>query len=311
MPPEPWLAYARALDKPTEDTLPIESPQPMPPVDVRPRQLSVSEIRRWIRDPYAIYARHVLGLKVLDPLDAPADAALRGQIIHEICEIFASDDFDPAAEDALTRLLAKAGAVFDSHRVPHDIRAFWHARFEQTARWLLAGEIVRRAEGEEILAAEVKGALDIAAPGGTFTLTGRADRIDRRRDGTLIIADYKTGQAPTERQMSTGLEPQLPLEALMARKGAFGDIGAGRPSILRVIRLMGGAKPGELTDIQKADDLAGAAEQALLALIARYNDPDYPYRSRPVPQFLRHEGPYDHLARVKEWSAGEIDEEGV
>jgi ATP-dependent helicase/nuclease subunit B len=97
----------------------------------------------------------------------------------------------------------------------------------------------------------------------------------------------------------------------MARKGAFADIGAGRPSILRVIRLMGGAKPGELTDIQKADDLAGAAEQALLALIARYNDPDYPYRSRPVPQFLRHEGPYDHLARVKEWSAGEIDEEGV
>ena len=50
---------------------PIRPPAPKPAVAARPRRLSVTEIETWLRDPYAIYARHVLKLRPLDPLDAP------------------------------------------------------------------------------------------------------------------------------------------------------------------------------------------------------------------------------------------------
>ena len=36
-----------------------QPPAPRPPVAARPRRLSVTEIETWLRDPYAIYARHV------------------------------------------------------------------------------------------------------------------------------------------------------------------------------------------------------------------------------------------------------------
>jgi ATP-dependent helicase/nuclease subunit B len=307
-PAEPWLAYARALDKPAEPVGPVSPPWPTPPLIARPRRLSVSEIERWIRDPYAIYARHVLGLKVLEALDAPADAALRGQIVHKIVELFAAPDFDPAAQDALARLLANAGSVFEAHRVPAEMRALWMPRFEESARWLIVQECAQREAGERIVATEIKGEITLAVQGGPFVLRGRADRIDRDADGALIISDYKTGKAPTEKEMRAGLAPQLPLEAMMAREGAFGGLAAAPISTLRVIGLMGTAVTAP-TNIADAEGLARVVEAELHALIARYDDPAYPYRSRPVPQFMRHEGDYDHLARVKEWSAGGADEE--
>lgn len=62
-----WLRRAAALDD-ADRVTPAIRPSPRPPVAARPRQLSVTEIKRLIRDPYAIYARHVLRLRPLDPL---------------------------------------------------------------------------------------------------------------------------------------------------------------------------------------------------------------------------------------------------
>ena len=53
----------------------MRPPRPCPPVALRPRRMSVTEIETWLRDPYAIYARHVLRLNSLRPLDEATDAA--------------------------------------------------------------------------------------------------------------------------------------------------------------------------------------------------------------------------------------------
>jgi DNA helicase-2/ATP-dependent DNA helicase PcrA len=54
------------------------------------------------------------------------------------------------------------------------------------------------------------------------TLGGRIDRVDRKRDGTLEIIDYKTGAAPKKRDVSEDF--QLSLYALAATdKGVFGE----------------------------------------------------------------------------------------
>ena len=58
------LSHVQALEQ-------ARPPMPKPPTEARPRKLSVTEIETWLRDPYAIYAKHVLKLKPWDPLDAP------------------------------------------------------------------------------------------------------------------------------------------------------------------------------------------------------------------------------------------------
>ena len=57
----------------------LARPEPKPPLAARPRQLSVTEIEHWLRDPYTIYAKHVLRLA---PLDDDRHAAGRGRPRH-------------------------------------------------------------------------------------------------------------------------------------------------------------------------------------------------------------------------------------
>ena len=77
------------------------------------------------------------------------------------------------------------------------------------------------------ISAEIGGKIEIPVGERTFTLRGVADRIERLTDGGYIILDYKTGAVPTEKQVRTGLAPQLTLEAAMLRDGGFKDIAAG------------------------------------------------------------------------------------
>jgi ATP-dependent helicase/nuclease subunit B len=48
----------------------------------------------------------------------------------------------------------------------------------------------------------------------------------------------------------------------------------------------------------------------LTEIAQRFDDENQPYRSLVHPMWTTHYGDYDHLARVKEWSAsgGEIDD---
>src|SRR5262249_59347264 len=83
-----------------------------------------------------------------------------------------------------------------------------------------------------------------------FTLTARADRIERRDDGSYAILDYKTGQPPTDPQVRSGLAPQLTLEAAILREGGFPGIPGGSVSEISYVRLKGGDPPGESKSIK-------------------------------------------------------------
>ncbi|MBX3505424.1 MAG: double-strand break repair protein AddB [Parvibaculum sp.] len=311
-PPE-WCHWARALDAPARLLDPVR-PRPAPPLDARPQKFSVTEIETLIRDPYAIYARKILKLPVLDPLDADIAAAERGTIVHEALERFVEEFPEKLPDNALDRLLEIGRGVFAAAMDRPGVAAFWWPRFERIARWIVDYELENRA-GLLRSIAEAKGEIVIGELARPVTLTGKADRIDMRTDGTLDIVDYKTGAPPSVNQVESGLTPQLPLEAAMAARGGFrtregAPVPPARPGRLVYLRLTGGETAGEERVVADAGgDLAEGIYEALVDLLRQYESEKTPYLSRPRPMFWGRYGDYDHLARVKEWSsAGEEGE---
>ena len=284
-------------------------PKPSPPVSVRPRGLRVTEIETWLRDPYALYARHILKLDPLDPIDAEPGPRERGIAIHKALERFLLAFPDALPDYAYSELLRFGQEAFTSGGATPALLALWWPRYLRAARWFLDFETGRRRIIDRAMV-EQKGRLIIDAPGGPFTLSGRADRIDLFAHGAAAIVDYKTGGVPTQKQINSLLAPQLPLEAAMLLRGAFKDVHAGDVRDLLHIRLTGGVPPGDAHSF--SGDATAKAHEALARLaqrIARYDDPAQPYVSHEIWERLAYAGDYDHLARVREWSLGpETDE---
>ncbi len=296
-----WLDWQHALDDPGA-VLPGAPPAPCPPVAARPRRLSVTQIETWMRDPYAVYARHVLGLAALEPLEKALGPSDFGDFVHRAIHVFLAGG-DGASADALARLLAAGRQALGNDLQRSEIRAFWWPRFERLAAWLVAHERDRAAEIARIVP-EVEGRLEIAVAGGPFTLVARADRIEIHRDGGLAVIDYKTGAPPTSKQVAAGFSPQLPLEGAMAEHGAFAGIAAGPIAALDYWRLGGGREPGKVSTAgEDPKALADDALAGLKALIARFDLVETPYEARPRPAYAPPFSDYEHLERVREWAA--------
>ncbi len=302
----PKLDYAaiaeRMMDVPLGPRLP--RPAPTPAVETRPRRLSVTEIETWLRDPYAIYAKHVLRLQPLDALDEPIGPLERGTALHKALEIFIAKYKDGLPDDAERQLTAIADQVFAGAGIPKAALSLWRPRFGAAARGFVEFERERR---QKVAAShlEIKGSLAL----GDFTLTGVADRIDLLKDGTCAILDYKTGAIPTIKQVEQLLSPQLPLEAAMLAQGGFPQIGARIAEDLIYLSL---ASEKLARTPRHIDDAAALAEEAVTQLarrIAWFREESTAYRPRVRPYRADIAGDYDHLARVKEWSPSGWGEE--
>ncbi|HEY4139895.1 MAG TPA: double-strand break repair protein AddB [Pseudolabrys sp.] len=312
---EKYLAYARLIDTP-ETSERIKMPEPTPPLAARPRQLSVTDIENWLRDPYTIYAKHVLRLTPLEDIDTPPGASDRGTIIHGAVGDFAQKFPAALPKDALAQMLAFGEERFAKFADFPDAKAFWLPRFHRVARWLIETFEPARRAGIKALHAERYVRFPFKAGDNEFTLTARADRVEQLNDGTFAILDFKTGKPPTDPQVKSGLSPQLSLEAAMLRGGAFEGIPAGASvSQLVYVALRGGEPAGEDRIVNfKDSDANTEADNALARLkgvAARFALLETAYRPLAHPMWTTHYGDYDHLARVKEWSlTGGADEGG-
>jgi ATP-dependent helicase/nuclease subunit B len=304
----PYAEWARQLDNPGEPK-PERRPAPTPPVNVRPRSLTVTEIETWLRDPYAIYAKHILRLRPLDPLDDAVGPLERGNTIHEALEQFTLEYPDALPADAADRLIAIADGIFKREAIPHATLALWRPRFERAARWFVEEERIRRAHVSRSFV-EKKGARKFASTGGDFELRCRADRIDVLKTGGAAIVDYKTGQAPAKKQVNALLAPQLPLEGVILRTaGGFKDIGALEPEELLYIKFIGGKKEGGTIPIDGVPTLVDEAEKRLIARIRDFDRAEKPYHAQVMPLKARQHSDYAHLERVREWSESGMDDE--
>jgi ATP-dependent helicase/nuclease subunit B len=295
------LGWLRDLDAPLVDPppglQPAPRPRPTPPLATRPRRLPVTGVEQWIRDPYGLYARRILRLRPLDLPDAPVDARLRGTAIHRAMERFALVDVaDNGASDQFVEIVLSALAEAGAARAQ---LARERALAANLAPWVVAFERRRRPGARLLLEAE--GALVLQTPGGPFTLTAKADRIEVR-DGAADILDFKTGRAPTAKMVAAGLSPQLTLTAAILANGGFEGVAA-RPSGLVYVQLSGGREPAREED-RGGEDAQALADVALAGLrrrIAHFDKVETPYVAWAAAQFVDDEGDYDHLARKWEW----------
>jgi len=289
----PWLRAAAAIGiGPTTDR--ARRPSPRPPRAIRPKTLSVSGVSRLIRDPYAVYAARVLRLRPLDPLTPLADAALRGTVLHRVFEQFVRDADDPTGPDAAARLIATARQVLARDCPWPAMRHLWLARIARIADWFVGTEAARQA-GVDARHFELTGTGEIAEM--DFTLTARADRIDLLSDGGARIYDYKTGKPPTRNQQ-IAFEKQLLLEAALAERGGFADIGA---QIVAGAEYIGVGSTPAIVAAPLDEVPVPRIWAELRSLIGNWQDETQGYTARMAPDLIAYAGDYDHLSRHGEW----------
>jgi ATP-dependent helicase/nuclease subunit B len=290
--------WARAIDR-AEELRPAGRPAPAPDPKLRPRKISVTEVDRLKADPYAFYARKMLALMALDPVDADPTAAWRGSAVHAVLEAWMNeDDCNPA------KLRARAEALLTAQEAHPLMRALWQPRLTEAIDFIAGQVEANRAEGRLPLAAELWGAIDIAG----VELGGKFDRIDRMADGGLAIVDYKTGSPPSAKAVAEGYSLQLGLLGLIAEHGGFAGV-EGAAACFEYWSLARDQRTGRLGYVKSpvggrsgvdAADFTALAARNFTAAAAKWLTGSEPFTAMLHPEYAPY-GDYDQLMRLDEW----------
>ena len=307
-PAERWKQWSALMQQP-ESIQAMQPPAPCPDVQHRPRSLYVTEAEKLLRDPYAIYAAHILKLRKLKPLDEEPEAKDFGTMVHKIFELFCTHYPSDLDADAHKVLLSYGEQVFAEVIDRPSIYTFWWPQFEKIAAWYMEMEHQRRQVGIKVLA-EVKGELCLPLPGGDFFLKARMDRVEVGSNHRAVI-DYKTGSKKRAADIINGYESQLLMEALILAKGNTAGVAenkmpsqveywflkqTGEDRVLALHDLKDNRKPVDFAELLEN------TESGLIKLLSLFDNSSQPYLATPDPDRANRFNDYALLERSEEWS---------
>ncbi|MGI9461849.1 MAG: double-strand break repair protein AddB [Alphaproteobacteria bacterium] len=279
---------------------PATPPSPKPPLTSRPKQLSVTEIEKFIANPFWLYGKKIL--KLTKPNDAADDhtAQDKGKLLHKILKEFIEQkSHHPSQEQIfLYELCDTALTTYQPSRV---VKNFWQEVFYQSCDvfWQHYQSLAIKQSWVEL-----NGKIDLSLKNYSFVLTARADRIDIDKNGKITIIDYKTGALPISTKRQSGESLQLPLEGLMVAKNGFPAITTAKDIDLEFWHLCGKESKIEKFDKTKRNDskqtpaLITTAKQKLQNIIHQLADADYGFTACEE----KTESHYELLARTGEWA---------
>lgn len=291
------------LDQPVHRDPPAARPCVAVPANARPRVVGVTSLDTLAVDPYAFYARQILGLRPLEEVGKAVDPRWRGIRVHSLLEQWATGGADAASLDDAIASLARDAALDPIEA------ALWLPRIAPALRWAARQIDLNRAQGREPVAYEAAGKWTV----GGITLTGKADRIDRTPGG-LIVVDYKTGNPPAATDLTEKRAMQLGLLAAMVEAKAFEKLPDIAPSDAEYWALKrdkdkvedGFCQIARLKEKNEGtfDDMVDRACAGLEELTRAYLLGDSPF----MPG--KKSGDYDHLARRDEWVGRSARDDG-
>lgn len=294
---EQWIHWTRAFAA-TEPTDPLQRPRPNPPLTDRPHRLSVTQVEKLMRDPYAYYARALLKLVPLDAIDKEPGMAEFGTAVHKALEEFALRYPKQLPPDAESELRVIIEACFAE--LMHQVRApsFWRRRLERIAQEVIAEEMLRRRQLHHV-EAEQQMSANITVGQTEVTLKATIDRMDVRQDGAVDIIDFKTGTVPTSASVRQGLSPQLTLEGLLLQEAGL------KLHELLYWKVPIGSKhhPTEKAGGDKSDPyvLIQEARAGLEQLLKHFLEEHTAYLSLADTPSAPSYNDYEHLERMEEW----------
>ncbi|MXP29235.1 double-strand break repair protein AddB [Porphyrobacter algicida] len=281
-----------------EPSPPYPQPMPKPSAEQRDVDISATALDRLLGDPYQFYAGKILALPQLDPVDAEPSAAWQGTLVHDILQRWheaCRSDPDSAIEPIMA-------AVMEEQNINPLLAALWQPRLAAALEWIV-GEV--RQSDRAVLAVEAKGEMDFDG----VHIHGRADRIDRLRDGGLAIVDYKTGGPPSPTQVKKGYALQLGVLGLIAEASGFKALD-GAAEAFEYWSLGSSDKSATGFGYRETplDRRTGPTSEEFLPetriflkkAIERYIKGDDPFTARENPDYPAYDT-YDQLMRLAEW----------
>jgi RecB family exonuclease len=221
----------------------------LPDYAVDERAVSPTALEGYAACPHAFFIGRLLGVNQLEqPEDIVTISALDiGNLVHESVDELITEfagslpgegrPWTAAQRDRLVEIATAKAEQFRARGLTGHPRLWDRERVRvlNDVEWLLADDDRWRAEvGAAVLASELPfglhgvDAVEVPIAGGRVRMRGSADKVDRARDGTILVTDIKTGSDRTFKDISQdeptalGTKLQLPVYAYAARQ-RFGD----------------------------------------------------------------------------------------
>ena len=292
------LSLINELEKTRQIKKPCR-PEPVPPVKVRPKKLSVTEIKTLIRDPYSIYVRRILKIEPLERLDKFSAYALRGIVYHSIFEKFMVSWHDDADLDwHIEKLKETASDIIKVSTSNKILQKFWMKGINDISVSFINDERKRHQEATPI-AFEQSGKLIIKDI--NFEISGKVDRVDLKKNGAAIIYDYKSGTLPSLKQQ-VSYDKQLYLLSLILQKGGFKGITNFKIDTAYFVPIKPNAKEVQIpTHLESLEEF----ELKLGKLLSAYLKPVTGFKARRALFLKEDYSPYDQISRYGEWDTSD------
>lgn len=194
---------------------PIQFKAPAPAAKYRPTTFWVSDLDLLISNPYVYYAKKILRLKELGPINSRRN--LKGNLIHEIFDNFAKKKISKNKFGALRYLFEK---ICREKFVNLEFLGLWYFNIDSIFKFF-----TEHFNSDAQNFSEISGYLDLEISHKDQTINvkiaSKADRLEIDTSGAISIIDYKTGEIPSIKKVKNGEKIQLPVEALIATKDGF------------------------------------------------------------------------------------------
>ena len=280
----------------------MTKPSATPPLNTRPRKLSISDLELLQRDPYSIYAKHTAALKPVQELIPESNQALYGMVLHRILELFCRQHPQDLPNNASQQLADLLEGVLHGFSVEESLIVLWRPRLMAALDYYYQLESERRSMIRQVLP-EVSLSKTIDIGGRPFVVYGRADRIEIYQDGTAALIDYKTGILSLMRDVHALIACQLPVGAWLAQhmfEQKKIDAHIDKVEYWRFSK-DGIEVKTPFTNMQEGQTLA-QVESHIQQLLTHYDNAETPYTAIPDEMIAPAYSNYLHLERYAEWA---------